>query len=95
MKFGKSLYAAATIVVACSLAAVGLAWWQSTGTTDGTDAVRGVGGSALAVALVCAVGAGGVLWLGWYWLTLAGGITRMVERIRKDGSGWDPKSART
>ena len=87
LRFGKSLYAAATIVVACSLAVVGLAWWQSTGTTDGMDAVRGVGGSGVAVAVLCVVGAGGVLWLGWYWLNLASDITKIAERIRKDGSG--------
>ncbi len=82
LRFGKSLYAAATIVVACSLTVVGLAWWQSTGSGDGTDAVNGVRGLGSIVAVLCAFGAAGVLWLGWYWLGLAGGITSMAERMK-------------
>lgn len=81
MRFGKSLYAAATIVAACSLGVVGLAWWQSTGTSASTSALTGV-----LVAVVCAVGALAVVWLGWYWLSLAGEITSVAERIRTKGS---------
>jgi two-component system phosphate regulon sensor histidine kinase PhoR len=79
----RNLYVVVTIVVAVSLLAAGLAVWLDSGTEEG----RHFAGYALRVGIIpaCQVaGAVGVIWLGWYWLRLAGAITSMAKRLNAD-----------
>ena len=71
MKLRRNIYVAVTGIVACSLILVSLAevgtWadWRFSGYVP-----------------VCGViGAVGVIWLGWYWLKLAGGITSIATLL--------------
>ncbi len=75
MKFERNLYGIVTVIVACSLLTVGLAEWLGSGFGEGW---RLVGSVCYAVVAV------GVIWLGWYWLKLAGGLTSIAKLLKKD-----------
>ena len=82
LKVGRSLYVAITLVVVCSLFLAGLARWQGSGAAE-----EGRGSAEYTQHIpfkpVCyAVGAVGVILLGWYWLRLSGAITSIVELAR-------------
>ena len=83
MKAVRNLYVIVTGIVAVSLLAGGLAEWLDSGTEEG----RRFAGYVQRVPVVSAcyiVGAVGVIWLGWYWLRLAGAITSMAKRLKAD-----------
>ena len=72
-----------TGIVAVSLFIGGLAGWLGSGTEEGWRFAGYV--QRTPVVLVCyIVGAVGVIWLGWYWLKLAGGITSIARRLKKE-----------
>ncbi|MHC4888346.1 MAG: PAS domain-containing sensor histidine kinase [Planctomycetota bacterium] len=82
MKFRRNLYVIVTGVVAVSLLTGGLAVWLDSGTEEGWRFAGYV--QRAPVVLVCyVIGAVGVIWLGWYWLKLAGAITSIGRRLRK------------
>lgn len=83
MRSARNLYLIVTAVVAVSLFAVGLAEWLGSGTEEGRRYTGYV--QRLPVVPVCSlVGAVGVIWLGWYWLKLAGAITSIAKRLNAD-----------
>jgi two-component system phosphate regulon sensor histidine kinase PhoR len=71
-----------TAVVAISLLAGGLAQWLDSGTEEGG---RFAGyAQRIAIAPACTIlGAVGVIWLGWYWIKLAGAITSIAKRLKE------------
>jgi two-component system phosphate regulon sensor histidine kinase PhoR len=80
LKLARSLYVTVTLVAgiaALSLLAVGLAGWSLSGFGEGWRLVTSV---------CCVLGAVGVIWLGWYWLGLAEGITSIAKRLEKNKS---------
>ena len=81
MKSVRNLYVIVTGVVAVSLLAGGLAEWLDSGTEEGGRFAGYV--QRVPVVPAChIVGAVGVIWLGWYWLKLAGGITSIARRLK-------------
>jgi len=79
----RSLYLIVTAVVAISLLAGGLAQWLDSGTDEGGRFAAYV--QRLHVVPLCyIVGAVGVIWLGWYWIKLAGAITSIAKRLNAD-----------
>ena len=83
MKFRRNLYVIVTGVVAVSLFIGGLSGWLDSGTEEGWRFAGYVQWAP--VVLVCyIIGAVGVIWLGWYWLRLAGEITSIARRLKKE-----------
>lgn len=81
MKFGRDLYWAAGVVVACSMLIAGLLWWHGSAWHGAPGGEAGARYAGVAIAALYVVGAVGVIWLGWYWFSLAQGITSMAERL--------------
>jgi len=79
----RNLYMIVIAVVAISLLAGGLAQWLDSGTEEGTRFAAYMQRVHVASAC-CIVGAVGVIWLGWYWLKLAGAITSIAKRLKAD-----------
>jgi two-component system phosphate regulon sensor histidine kinase PhoR len=73
-----------TGIVASSLFLGGLAEWLDSGIGVGWCFTGSARSWDILVLVCCVVGAVGVIWLGWYWLKLAGGITSIVRQL-KDG----------
>jgi len=72
-----------TVIVACSLFVGGLAEWQESGTEEGWRFAGYM--QRIPVVPVCSVVvAVGVVCLGWYWLSLAGGITSIAKCLKKE-----------
>ncbi len=72
-----------TGIVAVSLFIGGLAGWLDSGTEEGWRFAGYV--QRAPVVLVCyTIGAVSVIWLGWYWLRLAGEITSIARRLKKE-----------
>jgi len=87
LRIGRSLYIVITLIVALSLFMAGLARWQGSGAAE-----EGRGSAEYTQHIpfepVCyAVGAVGVILLGWYWLRLAGAITSIVELAKVGQTG--------
>ena len=83
MKSGRNLYLIVTVVVAISLLSGGLAQWLDSGPEEGGWFAAYM--QRVPVASVCyIVGAVGVIWLGWYWLKLAGAITSIAKHLKAD-----------
>lgn len=83
LKSVRNLYVMVTVVVAFSLLAGGLAQWLGSGPEEGGRFAAYM--QRVHIVSVCyIVGAVGVIWLGWYWLKLAGTITSIAERLRAD-----------
>ena len=75
MKFRINLYVMVTGIVTCSLFASGFACWS----------YSGFGESWHLVALVCCIlGAMGTIWIGWYWLKLAGAIAFLTGQLKQE-----------
>ena len=82
LKSVRSLYLIVTAVVAISLLAGGFARWLNSGVEEGGRFAGYM--QRIPVASAChIVGAVGVIWLGWYWIRLAGAITSMAKRLRE------------
>jgi len=81
LKSAGNLYVIVTLIVTCSLLAGGLGAWQNSGTEEGWS----FAGLGLIVLICYLLGAVGVVWLGWYWLSLAGRITSIAGWLKKDG----------
>jgi len=85
LKFRKNLYVIVTGIVAVSLFIGGLAGWLGSGTKEGWRFAGYVQRAPL--VLVCyIIGVVGVIWLGWYWLKLAGGIASIARRLKKEAA---------
>ena len=83
MRSVRNLYLIVSAVVAVSLLAVGLAQWLDSGPEEGRRFAGYV--QRLHVVPVCCIGgAVGVIWLGWFWLKLAGAITSIAKRLKAD-----------
>lgn len=85
MRSVRNLYLIVSAVVAVSLLGVGLARWLDSGPEEGwrfEGYVQRL--NVVVVPVCCIVGAVGVIWLGWYWLRLAGAITSMAKRLKTD-----------
>lgn len=80
MKSVRNLYVVVTVIVVCSMLIIGLAGWQNSGTEKGW----GFAGLGLIVWICYLVGAMGVVWLGWYWLSLAGRITSIAGWLKQN-----------
>jgi signal transduction histidine kinase len=80
LKFRRNLYVIVTGIVAVSLLIGGLAEWLNSGIGAGWR-FTGYVQRAPIVPVCYIVGAVGVIWLGWYWLKLAGGITSIARRL--------------
>ena len=83
MKFRRDLYVIVTGIVAVSLFIAGL----TAGLDSGTEEACRFAGylQQTPLLLVCyIIGAAGVIWLGWYWLRLAGAITSIARRLKKE-----------
>ena len=83
MRFERNLYAIVTGIVLCCLLIGGLFEWQDSGAEEGwrfANFMQRWGPVALVVVAV------GVVWLGWYWLKLAGTITLIAKHLRRDKS---------
>ena len=80
MKSAGNLYVIVTFIVTCSLLVGGLAGWQNSGREEGWSSA----GLGLIVWICYLLGAVGVVWLGWYWLSLAGRITSIAGWLKKD-----------
>jgi len=83
LKSVRNLYLIVTAVVAVSLLAVGLAQWLHSGTEEGRR-FAGYMHRVPVASACCIVGAVGVIWLGWYWLKLAGEITSIAKRLKQE-----------
>ena len=83
MKSVRSLYLIVTAVVAIGLLAGGLAQWLNSGVEEG-GRFAGYMWRVPVTSAFHIIGAVGVIWLGWYWTRLAGAITSMVKRLKKD-----------
>ena len=81
MKSVRNLYLIVTAVVAISLLAGGLAQWLDSGTEEGGHFAAYVQWSSV-VSACRILGAVGVIWLGWYWIKLAGAITSIAKRLK-------------
>jgi two-component system phosphate regulon sensor histidine kinase PhoR len=93
LKSVRNLYMIVTLVVAISLLAGGLAQWLSldlealdrdSGPEEGGRFAAYYMQRVPVVSACCIGGAVGVIWLGWYWLKLAGAITSIAKRLRAD-----------
>jgi PAS domain S-box-containing protein len=87
LRIGRNLYIIITLIVVCSLFLAGLTRWQGSGVAE-----EGRGPAEYAQHIpfepVCyAVGAVGVILLGWHWLRLAGAITSIVELAKIGQAG--------
>ncbi len=90
MKFRRNLYVIVTGIVAVSLFIGGLSGWLDSGTEEGWRFAGYVQWAP--VVLVCyIIGAAGVIWLGWYWLKLAGGITSIARLLKKETADYKSK----
>ena len=82
MKLERSVYVIVTAAVVCSLLVASLAAWQDSGIGAGASNWRKV------VCLITyTTGTVGVIWLGWYWLRVAGTVAstvRTLERAESD-----------
>jgi len=83
LKSERNLYIIVTGVVAGSLLLGGLAVWLDSGIGAGWH-FAGYTQNRLLVLVCHVVGAMGVIWLGWYWLKLAAGITSIARLLRQD-----------
>ena len=83
MRSVRNLYLIVSAVVAVSLLAGGLAQWLNSGTEEGRR-FAGYMQRVPVASACCIVGAVGVIWLGWYWLKLAGAITSMAKRLKQE-----------
>ena len=83
MKSVRNLYLVVTAVAAISLLAGGLAQWLDSGTEEGGRFAAYVQRSYV-VSACHILGAVGVIWLGWYWIKMAGAITSMAKRLKAD-----------
>jgi two-component system phosphate regulon sensor histidine kinase PhoR len=82
----RNLQVIVTGIVVGSLFLGGLAELQGSGIGAGLF-LGGYMQRWVPVVLVCqVVGAVGVIWLGWYWLKLAGGITSIARLLKQDKS---------
>jgi two-component system phosphate regulon sensor histidine kinase PhoR len=83
LKSVRNLYLIVTAVVAISLLAGGLAQWLGSGTEEGGRfaAYVQLGYVVSACHILAAVG---VIWLGWYWIKMAGAVTSMAKRLEAD-----------
>ncbi len=79
-------------MAACSLVAVGLVWWHSVSATGVAQTAEAQHGLGWPVAAFCCIGAVGLLWIGWYWLSLAHGISVLTERMKQNPAAWFEKS---
>ena len=86
MKSVRNLYLIVTAVVAISLFAGGLARWPDSGTEEGGRFAAYMQRNYV-VSACHVLGALGVIWLGWYWMNLAGAITSMAKRLKAGGLG--------
>jgi two-component system phosphate regulon sensor histidine kinase PhoR len=94
LKFARFLYTVVTGIVLSCLLIVGLFRWQWTWPCLTADSGAEEGWQFAnfmqpwgPVALVCyIVAAMGVIWLGWYWLRLAGTITSIAKHLRRGKS---------
>ncbi len=86
LRFGRSLYAIVTLVVACSLFIVGLANWQDSGTGEGWRFAGYMQRTPVVPACYVVV-AMGVILLGWCWLRLAGAIMSIAKLFEDDRAG--------
>ena len=84
MKSVGKLYVTFTVVVACSLLVGGLAGWQNSGAEEGWRFTGYIQRWGPVVPVCYLFGAVGVIWLGWYWLSLAGGITSIARWLKQD-----------
>ncbi len=83
MKPMRNLQAIVTGIVVGSLFLGGLVELQDSGIGAGLF-LGGYMQRWVPVVLVCQVaGAVGVIWLGWYWLKLAGGITSIARMLKR------------
>ena len=83
MRSVRNLYLIVSAVVAISLLAGGLAQWLDSGAEEGGRFAAYM--QRVHVASAChVVGAVGVIWLGWYWIRLAGAITPIAKRLKAD-----------
>ena len=83
MRSVRNLYLIVTVVVAISLLAGGLAQWLDSGAEEGGRFAAYM--QRVHVVSAChIVGAVGVIWLGWYWIKLAGAITSIAKRLKED-----------
>ncbi|MHC4120016.1 MAG: sensor histidine kinase [Planctomycetota bacterium] len=97
MRFRRSIYAIATLVVVCSLCAVGLAKWPDPNARENALA-PGYMQQIPVVPACCVVVAVGVILLGRHWLRLAAVITSMADIFddestdgaRSEGKFFDP-----
>jgi len=86
LKSVRNLQVIVTGIVVGSLFLGGLAELQGSGIGAGLF-LGGYMQRWVPVVLVCqVVGAVGVIWLGWYWLKLAGGITSIARLLKQDKS---------
>ncbi|MHC4285375.1 MAG: hypothetical protein ACYSWZ_20740 [Planctomycetota bacterium] len=82
MRSVRNLYLIVSAVVAISLLG-GLAQWLDSGAEEGGRFAGYM--QRVPVASAChIVGAVGVIWLGWYWIRLAGAITSIAKRLKAD-----------
>ena len=73
-----------TAIVAGSLFLGGFAEWVKSGIGVGWRLSAYVRHWDLLVLVCYGTGAVGVIWLGWYWLSLAGGIASIAKRLKQD-----------
>jgi two-component system phosphate regulon sensor histidine kinase PhoR len=86
LKWVKVLYPIVAAFVVLSLFGGSLAEWLDSGIGAGwrfADRMQ----NAVFVMLCRVIGAVGVIWLGWYWLKLAGGIASMARQLTQDKQG--------
>jgi len=86
LRFGRSIFAIATLAVACGLLTVGLTNWRDSTEIEGPH----TGGYLQQIPVVpaCSIAlAVGVVILGWYWLKLAGVITSIADTIAGGKAG--------
>ena len=88
LKLRRNLYVMVTGIVVCSLFVGGLTFWLNSGIGVGWHFATPVftGAWGYVVLMCCVVGAVGVVWLGWYWLKLAGTIASIAQRITGSNS---------
>jgi len=79
LKSERNLYVIVTGVLAGSLLLAGFAVWLDSGIGAG-----GYTQNRLLVLVCHVVAAMGVIWLGWYWLKLAGAITSIAGLLKQD-----------
>lgn len=81
LKLERNVYVIVTATVVCSLLVAGLAAWQGSGIGAGASNWRRI------LSLVTyTAGAVGVIWLGWYWLRVAGTVASTVRTLERTES---------